>query len=107
MTYEENFKKLKKILMRANVSKIKGDLAFQFNILGDGEGIFYATIKDGRLSVEPYDYQDRDAMLMATASVFAQLAQGKLKPASAFSTGKLKIEGDLEKAREIQKIITK
>jgi putative sterol carrier protein len=107
MTYEENFKKLKKILMRANVSKIKGDLAFQFNILGDGEGIFYAEIKDGILSVEPYDYHDRDAIFMATANVFTQLAQGKLNPASAFSNGKLKVEGDLEKAREIQKIISK
>ena len=97
MTYEENFKKLKKILMKANVSKIKGDLAFQFNILGDGEGIFYATIKDGILTVEPYDYHDRDAMLTATASIFTQLAKGKLNPASAFSTGKLKIEGDIEK----------
>lgn len=107
MTYEENFKKLKKILMRADVSKIKEDLAFQFNILGEGEGIFYAAIKDGELSVEPYDYNDRDAMFIATANVFTQIAQGKLKPSSAFSTGKLKIEGDIEKAREIQKIVAK
>lgn len=107
MTYEENFKKLKKILIKSDVSKIKGDVAFQFNILGDGEGVFYAEIKDGILSVEPYDYQDRDAMFIATASVFTQIVQGKLNPASAFSTGKLKIEGDLEKAREIQKIIEK
>lgn len=107
MTYEDNFKKLKKILLKADVSKIEGELAFQFNILGDGEGIFYAKVKDGILSVEPYDYHDRDATFIATANVFTQLAQGKLNPTLAFTTGKLQVEGDLDKALEIQKIVAK
>lgn len=105
MTYEENFNKLKKILMKADTSKIEGELAFQFNIQGDGEGIFYAKVKDGVLSVEPYDYHDRDATFIATAKVFIQLAQGKLNPTFAYTTGKLKVEGDLDKALEIQKMV--
>lgn len=70
MTYEKNFNNLKKILMKADVSKIDGKLAFQFNIVGDGEGIFYAEIKDGKLNIEPYEYYDRDAIFIATAKVF-------------------------------------
>lgn len=104
MTYEENFNKLKKILMKADVKKIEGKLAFQFNIEGDGEGIFYVEVKDGKLNIEPYEYYDRDAMFIATAKVFTKLAEGKLNPVLAFSTGKLKVEGDLDKALEIQKV---
>lgn len=104
MTYQENFNNLKKILMKADVSKIDGELAFQFNIVGDGQGIFYAKVKDGQLSVEPYDYYDRDAVFIATAKVFTKLAQGKLNPVVAYTTGKIKVEGNLDKALEIQKI---
>lgn len=104
MTYEENFSDLKKILMKADVSKIDGELAFQFNIIGDGQGVFYVKIKDGQLNIEPYEYYDRDAMFIATAKVFTKLAEGKLNPVLAFTTGKLKVEGNLDKALEIQKI---
>ncbi|MDR3594646.1 SCP2 sterol-binding domain-containing protein [Clostridium sp.] len=104
MTYQENFNNLKKILMKADVSKIDGELAFQFNIVGDGDGIFYAKVKNGQLSVEPYDYHDRDAIFIGTAKVFTKLVQGKLNPVVAFTTGKLKVEGNLDKAIELQKI---
>jgi putative sterol carrier protein len=104
MTYEENFNKLKKILMKADVKKIDGELAFQFNIEGDGQGVFYVEVKDGQLNIEPYEYYDRDAMFIATAKVFTKLAEGKLNPVLAFKTGKLKVEGNLDKALEIQKI---
>lgn len=104
MTYQENFSNLKKIFMKADVSKIDEELAFQFNIVGDGEGIFYVKVKDGQLNVEPYDYYDRDAIFIGTAKVFTKLAQGKLNPVLAYSTGQVKVEGNLDKALELQKI---
>lgn len=104
MTYQEHFNNLKKIFMKADVSKLDGELAFQFNIVGDGEGIFYAKVKDGKLWVEPYDYHDRDATFIGTAKVFTKLAQGKLNPVVAYTTGKIKVEGNLDKALELQKI---
>ena len=107
MTYQENFNNFEKILKKADVSKIEGELAFQFNIMGDGQGIFYLKVKDGQLSVEPYEYHDRDAIFIATAKVFTKLVEGKLNPVVAFTTGKLKVEGNLDKALEIQKIIIK
>lgn len=105
MTYEDNFNKFKKILNKADVSKIDGELAFQFNIVGDGQGIFYAKVKDGQLTIEPYEYYDRDAIFIGTAKVFTKLVEGKLNPVVAFTTGKLKVEGNLDKALEIQKIV--
>ena len=45
--------------MDADVSDIHEHLAYQFNITGEAEGIFYAEVKDGKLFVEPYEYFDR------------------------------------------------
>lgn len=38
---------------------------------------------------------------------FLKLVHGKLDPVFAFTVGKLKVEGDLGKALEIQKLIKK
>ncbi len=67
MTYEEVFSQVKKIFMEADVSGEKEHLAFQFNIAGEGEGAFYAEVKEGVLYVEPYEYYDRDAIFTCSA----------------------------------------
>ena len=56
MTYAELFSKVKGMLVDADVSHVQEHLAYQFNITGEGEGIFYAEVKDGKLYVEPYEY---------------------------------------------------
>ena len=101
MSYEEIFNRLKKTFSKADVSKVKEHYAFQFTIIGEGEGIFYVEIKDGKLYVEPYEYYDRDAIFIAPAKVFFDIAEGKLNPVQAFSLGKLKVAGNLKKALEI------
>lgn len=105
MTYNEVFEKVKEMFMKADVSKVNEHLAFQFNITGEGEGSFYAEVKDGRLSVEPYEYYDRDAVFICSADTLMKLASGRLDPVFAFTTGKLKVEGSLEKALMVQKFV--
>ena len=67
MTYADMFSKVKSMLVDADVSDINEHLAYQFNVTGEAEGIFYAEVKDGQLSVEPYEYFDRDAMFTCSA----------------------------------------
>ena len=105
MSYEEVFTKVKEIFMKADVSRVEEHLAFQFNITGEGEGAFYAEVKDGILRVEPYEYYDRDAKFICSADTLMKLASGKLDPVFAFTTGKLKVEGSLEKALMLQKFV--
>ena len=40
-----------------------------------------------------------------TASDFTKMLNGKLKPMTAFATGKLKVEGDLGKAAEFGNLL--
>ena len=105
MTYEELFQKVKDMFSKADVGGIKEHLAFQFNITGEGEGAFYAEVKDGVLSIEPYEYYDRDAIFICSADTLLKIAAGKLDPVFAFTTGKLKVEGSLDKALELQKFL--
>ena len=105
MTYEELFQKVKDMFSKADESGIKEHLAFQFNITGEGEGAFYAEVKDGVLSIEPYEYYDRDAIFICSADTLLKIAAGKLDPVFAFTTGKLKVEGSLDKALELQKFL--
>lgn len=104
MTYEEIVQTAKDILLKKDVSEFKGHLAVQVDVTGEGEGAFYVELKDGELFVEPYDYNDRDCKLIASADTLTKLVTGKLDAVLAFTTGKLKVEGSIDKALEFQKI---
>ena len=105
MTYADMFAKVKRMLMDADVSDIQEHLAYQFNITGEAEGIFYAEVKDGKLYVEPYEYFDRDALFICTAETLFKLAEGKTDPVLAFTLGKLKVEGNIDKALKLKDLI--
>lgn len=105
MTYAEFFAEIKSKFMGADVSDITEHLAYQFNIVGEAEGIFYVEVKDGKLYVEPYEYYDRDAMFTAKADVFMKIAENRLDPVMAFTLQKMKVEGNFEKALKLKDLI--
>lgn len=105
MTFEELFGKIKKQFANADVSNFQEHLAYQFNIVGETEGIFYVEVKDGQLYIEPYEYNDRDAIFNTSADTLLKIVSGKQDPIFAFTVGKLHIEGDLGKAARLKDII--
>ena len=105
MTYADMFSKVKGLFMESDVSDISEHLAFQFNITGEAEGIFYAEVNDGVLAVEPYEYFDRDVIFICSAETLFKLTDGRLDPILAFTTGKLKVEGNIDKALRLKQII--
>ncbi len=105
MTYADMFSKVKGMFMDADVSDIHEHLAYQFNITGEAEGIFYVEVKEGALYVEPYEYFDRDAMFTCSAETLFKIAEGKTDPVLAFTLGKLKVEGNIDKALRLKELI--
>lgn len=105
MTYEEIVEKVRTRLKDVKEDKLTGFLAIQVNITGEGEGAFYVEVKDGKLSVEPYEYNDRQAKVIMSSTNFLKLLEGKLDPVAAFTLGKLKIEGSVEKVLEFSKLL--
>lgn len=106
MTYADFFYEIKGKFMGADVSDIHEHLAFQFNIEdAEAGGAFYVEVKDGTLFVEPYEYYDRDAMFISTPEVFRKIADGEMDPVWAFTTQKLRVEGNIDKALKLNDII--
>ncbi|MDD3217811.1 MAG: SCP2 sterol-binding domain-containing protein [Lachnospiraceae bacterium] len=105
MTYADLFSTVKGQFLEADVSNIKEHLAYQFNIIGDAEGIFYIEVKDGKLYVEPYEYFDRDVIFTCKADTLLKLANKKLDPVMAVTLQKLKVEGNIDKALKMQEFL--
>lgn len=105
MTYAEIFSRIKSEFMQADVSDVQEHLAYQFQITGEGEGIFYVEVKEGKIYVEPYEYFDRDVIFTCSASTLIKIAEGKTDPVMAFTLQKLKVEGDIEKALRLKELI--
>ena len=105
MTYADMFSQVKAELVHADVSHISEHLAYQFNIIGEAEGIFYVEVKDGKLYVEPYEYFDRDVIFTCTAENLEKIARGKLDPILAVTLCKLKVEGNIDKALKLKDML--
>lgn len=107
MTYEKIFSEVQKNFKKAKISDFTDEFAFQFNITGEGEGIFYAAYKNGVLSVEPYDYLDRDVIFTADGKTLVDIASGKIEPIDAINGGKLFVDGNHELAKELMLLINR
>ena len=92
MTYEKVFADLKKTMLKADATKLEGEFAFQCVIEGDGEGTFYFALKDGVLSVEPYDYVGATATFKATAKTYKDILTGKTTVDEAIAAGALDVD---------------
>lgn len=104
MTYEELVEKARAAFGAADASGIEGHVAYQFNITGEAAGAFYLEISEGSVKVEPYEYYDRDVLFTTTAETLLKLGSGEMDPVWAFTVGKLKVEGNIEKALLLKKL---
>lgn len=107
MEFKEFFQQMKTQFQDTDISQIQDKLAIQINLTGTPEeaGTFYIEVKDGVLSIEPYEYNDRNVSITLSVQNFVSLMSGKLDPIFAFTTGKLKAEGDVGRALELKKFI--
>ena len=56
MKYADMFARVKGMFIQADVSDITEHLAYQFNITGEAEGIFYVEVKEEKAYVEPKEW---------------------------------------------------
>ncbi len=79
-TFMDNFSEIKQYVTDIKTDQIadKTNFAFQFEILGEGNGIFYIAYRNDNLSIEPYDYYDNSARIQASADIITGLMQGRI-----------------------------
>ena len=80
------------------------DVVFQFRIAGAGGGDWSAAIKDAACRVAPGLHEKPSTTIKLAAEDFLNLMSGKLPAMQAYTSGKLKIEGDLMKSQLIEKL---
>ena len=96
--------KVRKLAEKADVSNVDF-LAVQVNLTDQDPGLFYVEVKDHKISVEPYEYNDRNCAITMNMTDFNKLIDGKLDPVVAFTLKKLKVDGDVGKALEFSKLL--
>ena len=77
------------------------EAVFQYCISGAGGGDWQVTIKDQQCQVAAGKADNPTCTLIIGAGDFADMIGGRLDPMQAFTSGKLKIEGDVMKSQLI------
>ena len=70
----------------------------------DGGGIWHVHIKDGACTVTEGPFDSPTTTIRMGDEDFVKLISGELNAMSAFTSGKLKVEGDLMKSQLIEKL---
>jgi putative sterol carrier protein len=80
------------------------NVVFQFNITGDGGGDWLVEIKDGTCKIEAGKHAAPTTTIAMAAGDFLEMMGGKLSAMQAYTSGKIKIGGDLIKSQLIEKL---
>ena len=104
MTFNKLLEKVRGLAANVDVSNTDF-LAVQINITGKDAGVFYVEVKDHRISIEPYEYYDRNCAITMSMTDFNKLIDGKMDPVKAYDDGILKVDGDAGKALEFSNLI--
>ncbi len=82
----------------------KVDAVFQWEILGEGGGTYYMTVKDGTCQLAEGRHQSPNVSQTMKREVFLAMVNSELNPMAAFLGGKLKVRGNLLLAQKIMDI---
>ncbi|MCU6719442.1 SCP2 sterol-binding domain-containing protein [Porcipelethomonas ammoniilytica] len=88
-----------------DLSAFPDKFAVQIELIDIPGGVFYMEVLNGELSIEPYEYNDRDLSVKISKSNLEKLINGKLKAESALITRKIIISGNMSKALLIKKLL--
>jgi len=80
------------------------DVVFQYNISGDAGGDWYIIVKDQTCEVKAGLADSPTTTLQISDEDFIRMLTKELDPMAAFTTGKLKIQGDMRKAQVLGQI---
>ncbi len=80
------------------------DVVFQFDISGPEGGSWIVSVKDGACEVSEGSHGSPTTTIKMGDEDFLKMMSGELNAMNAYTTGKLKIEGDLMKSQLIEKL---
>ena len=104
--FKEMLGNLNKKIEAADPAKMKGVSAvYQFELTGDGGGVFHTAVDDGKATVVESENDNPNITITMDAEDFNNMLEGKLNATSAFMAGKLKVKGDMSLAMKLQSLL--
>jgi putative sterol carrier protein len=79
-------------------------VVFQFNISGPGGGAWHVVVKEGTCQVASGAHDKPTTTLAMSDEDFLQYVGGQLPAMQAYTSGRLKVTGDLMKSQLIEKL---
>jgi len=80
------------------------DVVFQFVLSGGGGGTWHVKVQGGKCEAAEGPHEKPTTTIRMAGEDFVKLIRGELNSMKAYTTGKLKIEGDLMKSQLIEKL---
>ncbi len=80
------------------------DAVIQFDLAGEGGGTWHAAIGGGACTVTEGAHGEPTMTLSLEAADYVALIAGELEPTMAFMSGKLRIDGDMGLAMQMQSL---
>ncbi len=91
LTYAAVVEAARKKAAEADISRIKYPIAVNVELKGSDSaaGVFYIVVSDGKVTVEPYKYNDYDVYIEADAAEFMNVLNGKKNIYDALADGSI------------------
>lgn len=102
MTVNESFETMASIFNPAAAGSMNKTL--QWNITGEEAGVYALKIANGTCELIRGGVEKPDMALTMTDKDWLAIAEGTLNPMTAFTSGKLKLTGDMMLAMKMQQI---
>ena len=94
LDFDQLYKMVAPAFYKMDVTGVENKLAFEFQVKDMDNGVFYVEMNCGQVSVAPYNYYDRNAIITASSETFVNIASGKMVPKLAYAVGLITVEGD-------------
>jgi len=105
MTTKEIFNEMQK-RMDTNPAKLAGIKGvFQFDISGADPGVYSVAIADGKATVSEGSSASSSVTISMASNDFLDMVEGRLDGITAFMGGKLKVQGDMGLAMQLQNLL--